>query len=146
VSCVLLACSNTYPPPLSAFLIGHFPCNSPVCLFPNQPERSCFNPESGYSGFLRNLCQPRNLYNLTFASPCIIIRFKQINQQDATISQVYYLKFMCGSICFGRLSAHHQERTTALGASGSTVGAWWLERCWSWSHDQQRSNSRTSGS
>jgi len=50
---------------------------------------------------------------------------------------------MCGSPCFiVRLSTHHQERTTALGASGFTVGAWW------WSvvgrgladHDQQRSN------
>jgi hypothetical protein len=71
--------------------------------------------------------------NLTFASPCIIIRFKQIDQQDATISQVYYLTFMYGSTCFGRLSAHHQKRTTALGASGFTVGAWRLESCWSWS-------------
>ena len=70
---------------------------------------------------------------LTFASPCIIIRFKLINQQDATVSQVYYLTFMCGSTCFGRLSARHQERTTALGASGFTVGEWRLERCWSWS-------------
>jgi len=25
---------------------------------------------------------------------------------------------MCGTTCFGRLSAHHQEHTTALGASG----------------------------
>ena len=40
---------------------------------------------------------------------------------------------MCGSTCFGSLPAHHQERTTALGASGFTVGAWRLERCWSWS-------------
>ena len=40
---------------------------------------------------------------------------------------------MCGSTCFGRLSAHHQERTTALGASGSIDGALWLERWWSWS-------------
>ena len=47
---------------------------------------------------------------------------------------------MCGSTCFGRLSAHHQERTTALGASGFTVGEWRLERCLSWSHDQQRSD------
>jgi len=39
---------------------------------------------------------------------------------------------MCGSTCFGRLSAHHQERTTALGVSGFTFGAWRLERCWSW--------------
>jgi hypothetical protein len=48
-------------------------------------------------------------------------------------SQVYYLTFMCGSTCFGRLLAHHQERTTALGASGFTVGEQRLERCWSWS-------------
>jgi len=40
---------------------------------------------------------------------------------------------MFGSTYFGRLSAHHQERTTALGAYGFTVGAWWLEHCWSWS-------------
>jgi hypothetical protein len=30
---------------------------------------------------------------------------------------------MCGSTRFGRLSTHHQKRTTALGASGFTVGA-----------------------
>jgi hypothetical protein len=47
------------------------------------------------------------------------------------ISQVYYLTFMCGSTCFGRLSAHYQERTNALRASGFTVGEWRLERCWS---------------
>jgi hypothetical protein len=41
--------------------------------------------------------------------------------------------FMYGSTCFGRLSAHHQERTTALGAPGFTNGEWQLERCWSWS-------------
>jgi len=51
-----------------------------------------------------------------------------MNQQDATVLQVYYLTFMCGSTCFGCLSAHHQEHTTALGASGFTVGEWWLER------------------
>jgi hypothetical protein len=34
---------------------------------------------------------------------------------------------MCGSTCFGRLSARHQERTAALAASRFTVGAWWLE-------------------
>jgi hypothetical protein len=52
-----------------------------------------------------------------------VIRFKYINQQDATVSQVYYLTFMCGSTCFRRLFAHHQERTAALEASGFTVGA-----------------------
>jgi len=56
-----------------------------------------------------------------------------MNQQDATVSQVYYLTFMCGSTCFGLLSAHHQERTTALGASCFTDVQWRLERCWSWS-------------
>jgi hypothetical protein len=60
---------------------------------------------------------------------CIIIQFKYINQQDATFSQVYYLMFMCGSTCFRRLSAHHQERTTALGASGFAVGVL-LVRVW----------------
>jgi len=29
---------------------------------------------------------------------------------------------MCGLTCFGRLPAHHQEHTTALGVSGFTVG------------------------
>jgi hypothetical protein len=49
------------------------------------------------------------------------------------VSQVFYLTFMCGSICFWCLSAHHQEHTSALGTSNFTVGAWRLERCWSWS-------------
>jgi hypothetical protein len=65
----------------------------------------------------------------------IIIRFKQINQQAATVSQVYYLTFMCGAIHFGRLTTHHQERTTSLGASGFTVGARQVP-----DHDQQHSN------
>jgi len=30
---------------------------------------------------------------------------------------------MCGSTCFRRLPAHHQELTTALTTSGFTVGA-----------------------
>jgi hypothetical protein len=42
------------------------------------------------------------------------------NQPDATISQVYYLTFICRSTYFGRLHAHHQELTTALKASGFT--------------------------
>jgi hypothetical protein len=40
---------------------------------------------------------------------------------------------MCGSTCFERLPAHHQKHTTALAASGITVGEKRLERCWSWS-------------
>ena len=47
--------------------------------------------------------------NLGFASPCIIVHFKQINQLDSKISQVYYLTFMYSSTCFGRPHAHHQE-------------------------------------
>jgi len=60
---------------------------------------------------------------------------------------------MCDSTCFGRLSAHRQEHTTAIGASGFTVGAWRLEHCWSRSgrnlpdHDQQQhSSGKTRGS
>jgi hypothetical protein len=86
--------------------------------------------------------------------PCLFIVFMtQINKQDATVSQVYYLTFMCGSTCFGRLSAHHQEHTTALGASGVIVGEKRLERCWSWSARPRpttlqppRSNGKTRGS
>jgi len=37
------------------------------------------------------------------------VLFKQINQLDATISQVYYLTFMYSSTCFGRPHAHRQE-------------------------------------
>ena len=37
-----------------------------------------------------------------------------IHQQDATVSQVYYLTFVCGSTCFGHLPAHHQEHAAAL--------------------------------
>jgi hypothetical protein len=44
--------------------------------------------------------------------------FKQINKQDATVSQVYYLKFTCRSACFGGFIAHHQELATASTASG----------------------------
>jgi hypothetical protein len=51
-------------------------------------------------------------------------RFKYI-KQHAPVSQLYYLTFMCGSTCFGRFLAHHEELTTALAASGFTVGAWW---------------------
>jgi len=40
--------------------------------------------------------------------------------------------FMCGSAHFGHPPAHHQEHTTALGASGFTVGEQRLERCWLW--------------
>jgi hypothetical protein len=32
--------------------------------------------------------------NLEFATPCIIIHLKQINQSDATTSQVYYFMFI----------------------------------------------------
>ena len=95
--------------------------------------------------------------NLTLVSLCIIIQFKQINQLDATVLQVYYLRFMCRSTCFGRLHLHQQELTTALTASGFTVGAlvvaallvvvWPVRRP---GHDQQscyhqRSNSETRG-
>jgi hypothetical protein len=49
---------------------------------------------------------------------------------------------MYGSTRFGRLSAHRQERTTALEASGYTVGAL-LVVAWQVTlpdHDQQRYN------
>ena len=49
---------------------------------------------------------------------------------------------MRGSAYFGHLPAHHQERTTALGASGFTVGGKRLERFGHGlaDHDQQCSS------
>jgi len=59
---------------------------------------------------------------------------------------------MRGSICFGRFLAHHQELTTAVAASGFTVGVWWYQCCWSWSGRPRpttllppRSNGKTGG-
>jgi hypothetical protein len=65
----------------------------------------------------RNSCHPWELFlwfklvalNLGFASPCIIITFKRINQPGAAISQVYYLSFKYSSPCFGHPHARHQE-------------------------------------
>jgi hypothetical protein len=69
----------------------------------------------------------------------IFHNFSKLNIKDSNnstnkmqVSQVYYLTFMCGSTCFGRLPAHHQELTTTLGASGFAIGAPRLEPCWSW--------------
>jgi hypothetical protein len=71
-------------------------------------------------------CEYDTVCHLTLASPCIIMQLKYINELDATVPQVYYLMFMCGSIYFGRLNAHHQDLTTILASSGLTVGASWL--------------------
>jgi hypothetical protein len=35
--------------------------------------------------------------------------FKQINQPDASVSQIYGLSFKYSSTCFGHPYAHHQE-------------------------------------
>ena len=50
---------------------------------------------------------------------------------------------MRGSTCFGSFSARRHERTTALGASGSTVGSIVGRGLAGYNlpdHDQQRSN------
>ena len=44
-----------------------------------------------------------------YSKPTEYTEFKQINQLDATVSQVYYLTFMYSSTCFGRPQAHQQE-------------------------------------
>jgi len=49
----------------------------------------------------------------------------QSTTNNAATATLQRLSFMCGSTCFGRFLAHHQELTTALAASGFTVGVWW---------------------
>jgi hypothetical protein len=74
------------------------------------------------------------IYIYTFKNNFKIDTSIQIKQPKRCNSfKSLLLDFMYGSTCFGRPSAHHQERTTAIRASGFTVGIWRLERCWSWS-------------
>jgi hypothetical protein len=70
----------------------------------------------------------KDLAALKLAGPYISIPFKQINQPDV---KVYYLTFMCRSICFGRLHAHH------LVLLWNVVVAALLVVVWS-DYDQQR--------
>ena len=56
-----------------------------------------------------NVNRTHAFLNLKFASLCIIIQFKYINQLHATTTQVYYSTFMYSSTCFGHPHTHHQE-------------------------------------
>jgi hypothetical protein len=50
----------------------------------------------------------------------------QINHQlDATISPIFYLRFIYSSTVSGVLTPIIRSSTTAVAASGFTVGAWW---------------------
>ena len=64
----------------------------------------------------RNLMQSRSVHNHT-------IQTNQPTRCNSFTSLL--LDVLCRSTCFGRLHAHHQELTTALTASGFTVGASW---------------------
>jgi hypothetical protein len=61
-------------------------------------------------------------FHLTLAGSCIIIQFKQINQPDATVLQLYYLT-VCVTQHVSGASTHHRELKTALTASGFALGA-----------------------
>jgi hypothetical protein len=54
----------------------------------------------------------RYLIRMPVAEPavfCGTVVVFQINQLDATVSQIYHLTFMYSSACFGRPYAYHQE-------------------------------------
>jgi len=72
--------------------------------------------------------------NISLATEHCLRYSIQINQPTRCncFSRVYYSTFICGSTCFGRHPAHHQEHATALGASGSTFGRKGLKRCFIW--------------
>ena len=63
------------------------------------------------------------------------VRASSYNSNKSTKKMQQFHKFITWCLCVAQhvwgVSAHHQEHTTALGASGFTVGVWWLERCWS---------------
>jgi hypothetical protein len=91
--------------------------NTPPWIISVPSDAYC-NPQ-----YFRSLCSVFHRFR-SILSPERNFFTRQINQPDATVSQVYYSMFMCGSTCFGRPYAHHQELTTALAASGFTVRAW----------------------
>jgi hypothetical protein len=50
--------------------------------------------------------------------------FKQINQPDASISQIYCSSFKYSSTCFRHLHVHHQELINCSSRLRFTVGTW----------------------
>jgi len=61
----------------------------------------------------------RNVVNLMFVDPCIIVKFIKKNPTRCNnLSKMYYSIFIWSSTCFGRHTAQYQEPKTALAASG----------------------------
>jgi len=74
-----------------------------------------FNPLNAKLNPICHLLALLGAHHILYVSR-IRVNSIQINQPTrcSCFSRVYYSTFICGSTCFGRLPAHHQENTTAL--------------------------------
>jgi len=80
---------------------------------------------SNQTCYFLDFCYQTSLNKHPFNENHWVVTFKKVNQLDALFSQIFYLTFIYSSTYFGRPYAHCRSSTTAVTASGFTVGAWW---------------------